>query len=783
MTGSQAAATLRLTGPWWVWRDVAVRSAGFAIDDLLTLGEPELAAAVDAAPATEPIRAEYQAALDDSLAALAAIVDSDKFREALLWQNKPMLANAVEPFLASHRAGAPRLKKRRYIEASLTNYVQRYHSKNESVGFFGPVGWAHWAGDSAAGSGSVQTLSVTGFQADLTVRNAQFESWAIRALAAQFSADPQVRRWLIPTVAPTVRQCEGGFHTAVRGRFTLPRPQGDVLAACDGERTVMQIAQQLIAARIPGIRSIDDVEGILARLERMGYIAVGIAVPPTPQPDRFLRRRVEEIPDPAARLRCTAVLDRLQAAAQAVRDTAGDPGRLAAALDLVDAEFTDVTGRAARVGGPSFPRGKALLVEDSQSALDAVLGPALRENLAPPLGLMLTSARWLVSRVAAHYAEILQEIYKGLQPPDGQGVGLAAICYEFWPRCAPEVVRAESAGLVDELQRRWAEILAVPPGVRRHRVAASDIAGAVHQQFAAAGVPWLSGRFNDPDVMIAADDVAAVERGEYELVLGELHTGVNSLNQGSFMRLHPHPERVRAMADEDACRGSWLIPVWPSSWPEVTNRSYPPPFLGSERLEYLRFAAEPPRDLVTGPVLPISALTMVRDNEGELRIDAADGRRFHPMAVLGEFLSICGLAELFHPFPPEPHRPRINIDTLVVGREQWNVTLATMSWLRLRDETDRYRAMRQWAGGLGLPRFVFVRVTHDTKPYYVDLTSPLLANMIARTLRTAADADEQATVAITEMYPDPARLWAPHSPPGRRCTSELRFAIVDRGVG
>jgi hypothetical protein len=782
MTGNQAAAAMRLTAAWWVWRDVAVRSSGFAIDDLLALGKPELAAAVDAAPATEPIRAGYQAALDDSLATLAAIVDSDQFREALLWQNKRMLANAVEPYLASHRAGAPRLKKRRYLEACLTNYVQRYYAKNESVGFFGPVGWAHWAGDSAVGSGNVQTLSVTGFQADLAVRNAQFEVWAIRALAEQFSTDPQVRRWLIPRVPPTVRQCEGGWHTAVRGWFTLPCPQRDVLAACDGERTVMQIAQQLMAARIPGIGSIDDVEHIVGRLERMGYVALGISVPPTPDPDRFLRRRVEEIPDPAVRLRCTAALGRLQAAAQAVRVTAADHRRLAAALDLVDAEFTDLTGRAARVSGPSFPRGKALLVEDCQSALDAVLGPTLRENLAPPLDLMLTSARWMVSRIAAHYTEILQGIYKELQPPDGHGVGLAAICYEFWPRCAPEVVRAESASLVNELQRRWTEILAVPPGVRRHRVAAADIADAVRQQFAATGVPWLSGRFNSPDVMIAADGVAAVERGDYEWVLGELHTGLNSLNQSTFIRLHPHPERVRAMADEDACRGSWLIPVWPSSWPEVTNRSYPPPFLGSDRFEYLQFAAEPPRDLVTGPVLPISALTMVRDNEGDLRIDAADGRRFHPMAVLGEFLSICGLAELFRPLPPEPHRPRINIDTLVIGREQWNVTLATLSWLRLRDETERYRAIRQWAGGLGLPRFIFVRVTHDTKPYYVDLTSPLLANMISRTLRTAADADEQATVAITEMYPDPARLWLPHSPPGRRCTSELRMAIVDRAV-
>jgi hypothetical protein len=71
-------------------------------------------------------------------------------------------------------------------------------------------------------------------------------------------------------------------------------------------------------------------------------------------------------------------------------------------------------------------------------------------------------------------------------------------------------------------------------------------------------------------------------------------------------------------------------------------------------------------------------------------------------------------------------------------------------------------------------------VAGERKPFYVDLTSPLLVNMIASALRATAREHPGTDVTITEMYPGPEQTWLPLDPDGRRCTSELRVAIVDR---
>jgi hypothetical protein len=772
MTNERGSLSVHLAGSWWMWRDVAVRAAGFAIDDLLRLGQPKLALEADGDIDEAGFRTAYEAAVDEWCATLDEVVEGRTFRAAVLWQNRKIIHELVEPYLAA-RASGKRDSRRRQREIALAKYIQRYHARNDSIGFFGPVGWAHWA-DAAGGP----ALSVTGFHSEIVDRRAQVELWAVHALADQVCADPAVRRWLTPVRAATVKLVDGRIHSPVRGWFDLPRPRIDVLAACDGCSTVADIARRLLAADVPGLTSTEDVERTLAALERAGHVVVGITVPPTLHPDRFLRRRIDEIPDHATRAPHVVMLDRVQAAAARVRDAAGDPDRLTPALGDLEAVFTEVTGEnASRRHAGRLVSGRSLMVEDCRSSIEVTLPHSLLADLAVPLDLMLTSARWLVDRVAERYLTILGEIHRGMARGEA-GVGLAAICYELWPRCTIAAMRAEAAPSVDELRRRWARILAVPAGTQRHRVAAADIAVAVHEQFAAASAPWLSGRYQCPDVMIAATDVEAISRGDYDWVLGEMHSAHSSLNQGVFVLSHPEPDRVGAVADEDARGGRELIPIYPSDWPEISGRAYPPPYLVSDAYEYVRLAAEAPRDTMTSPGLPISALTMVRDEQGDLWVEADDGRRWHPLAALGEFMM--GLAEVFQPFAPAPHRPRICVDRLVIGREQWHVPAGAITWPRTRDDADRYRAARRWAADLGMPRYVFVRVVGQPKPYYVDFTSPLFLNMIASTLRGLARDDEASVVTISEMHPGPDDLWLPHSDPGRRCTSELRLAIVDR---
>lgn len=779
MSPQQPPLSAHLAGTWWTWRDVAIRAAGFPFGDLLRLGNSELAETADASAGEAGFRDAYLAAIDDSCAVLAEIADGELFRTAILWQNREVVSRALDWYLERYRAGGERVSRQRKAERLLTKYVQRYHAKNESIGFFGPIGWARWADDH---SPAVSELVIKGFHGDIADRIAQLETWAVRALAERFAADSPTRQALAPVVAPTIKIRDGRVRTPMRGWIDVPRPRIDVLLACDGQSTVAELTERLVAAGIPGMACAQDVERQLASLERAGYVSVGLRIPPTCHADRYLHRMLSQLPDPAVRERHLGVLEGVQAAADRVRLAGGDHRLLATALADLDATFTAATGTDSyRRTGDLHLTGRALLVEDCRSDLRASLGPALLANLAGPLSLVLASSRWLVSKVADRYLEILGEIFDGLVTADRAGVGLAAILPEFLKRCDREVLAGEAAPAIAMLQRHWSEILRIPPGASRHHVAVDDIAATVSERFAAPAAPWLAGRFHSPDLMLAAASVEAIARGDYTWVLGELHPAVNTLNQAAFMVTHPDQARAMAMADEDATRGEWLIPIYPSDWPEISWRDYPPPYLAGSRLEHVRVSAEPPRDGVTGPIVAISELTVIRDRDNALWLRHDDGRRRHPLALLGEILQN-GLPYLFRPLAPAEHLARVSIGCLVLAREQWRVPAGELKWPALADEASRYLAARRWVRDLGLPRYVFVRVAGERKPFYVDFTSPLLVNMIAAAVRSAQRAHPGSSVTVSEMYPGPDELWVPHGPSasGGTCTSELRLAVVDR---
>ena len=97
--------------------------------------------------------------------------------------------------------------------------------------------------------------------------------------------------------------------------------------------------------------------------------------------------------------------------------------------------------------------------------------------------------------------------------------------------------------------------------------------------------------------------------------------------------------------------------------------------------------------------------------------------------------------------------------------------------LRRTDEAARFAGLRRWAAAAGLPRLGFVRVetAERSKPFFVDLASPLSARVLRRALGRA---DPGTVIRWTEMLPEPDGLWLADAE-GRRYTSELRLVAVD----
>jgi hypothetical protein len=101
------------------------------------------------------------------------------------------------------------------------------------------------------------------------------------------------------------------------------------------------------------------------------------------------------------------------------------------------------------------------------------------------------------------------------------------------------------------------------------------------------------------------------------------------------------------------------------------------------------------------------------------------------------------------------------------------------------DETDdaaRMLAARRWARDQYLPRFVFVRVPVEVKPFYVDFDSLIYLSLCARAIRrTREQSPANPCVTVSEMLPDHAGAWLSDAEE-RRYTSELRLVVADTSL-
>jgi len=181
----------------------------------------------------------------------------------------------------------------------------------------------------------------------------------------------------------------------------------------------------------------------------------------------------------------------------------------------------------------------------------------------------------------------------------------------------------------------------------------------------------------------------------------------------------------------------------------------------------------PPARLITS-----GQLVIARDANGQLVIRTRDGRlSFDIVEAFSTALS-GEVANHFKPLPPVEHSPRISFDRLVVCRETWRFPASDVWFAFEKEAADRFAEAQRWAASHELPRFVFVKAKVETKPFYVDLSSPVYVELLGKVIRRCVDRGlgEEAVV-VSEMLPGPGESWLPDAA-GERYSSELRIVAV-----
>lgn len=807
---------------WTLWPHVLVRGAGFPVTDVLALAEPALAALARLAVENPVTRATFDAAWVDARARqrlrLRDVAASPRFREAVTWQNRGALVTGLDALLRQPpERDDSRTRKKELLVAS---YLQRYATKCETIGFFGPVGWGRWE----AGQG--EAVHASPGPSLLDARATFFEPWALEALVDALGGTREVAELIPLRLAGMVRlervRVERPADGPPRGHATAT---SDDDAQADGRRGAREGAHDdartdgrnlhagtpdgrrsarvgrdstsaggrrraLTQLRIAGEPDTTEDDALLlslvdgkrharalatqarrrfpkrfpdltATIDRLfALVEAGLLLPALPMAiEAHPERRLLAVAKrltSPARERLVGALHQLEEARASVAAAAGDAAALAPALEALEATFTTITGQAATRHAGRAYAGRALVYEETRRAGAVTLGEALRESLSEPLALLLDASRAFTARVAQGFLRGVERRFDAL---GGRAVPLDVLWREtsaLFDGQPPAVVAREVAAL----QARFAKAAPVDEVQREQHFASADVRRALGRFLTAdAGPAWPGARHHAPDVMLA------VQGGEVTPVLGELHVGVTPFTTLSVLAHCPVREALEALYAQDL-PGPHVTPV---PWEDFARSTHDARLAKDARRWHVDLGFRTTSPLPPSRVLRVADL-VVRRQRGELVVTKG-AFRAPLLAVLERRMKLRAAGEL-HPFAWTAHRPRLWLDGVVVAREAWRAATAGLAWAASSDGRERFLGATAWAAARGFPRFVFVRSPAEVKPVYVDFESPALVDLLCRFVRGAPE------VVVTEMLPAPDALWLPGAD-GKRFVCELRMLAVD----
>lgn len=746
---------------WLTWPRFVVRHAGFPADLAFALGDPELVEAADrrlgtSAAADPEFDRAFDAAAERMTSTLRRVAADPRFREAVGWQNPKLVATCLDKVVR----GEPRNVRGRNHEATVAAYAQRYGLKNDTIGFFGPVAWGEWT--DGVGGGIAWSDHAT------AERTTYHECWAIDALAESFCADPAARPFLVARVSGAVAVV-GRLMRGARAARHLSDRERTVLGLVDGERDLRTIAASLTWGEHSDLGDLDRLWPVVEGLVDRGVLVWAWVGPIEAYPERRLRGCLDYIADPVVRRDLVSKLDRYLERAAAVHDAQGDVSRLEEAFDLLGCEFKRLTGQeGSRRDGQNYA-GRTLVYQDTRSELHLSADAPTRHALEP-MAPLLDSANWLTDRVAEGYARLFDELYDA--ESDGSGVPLPTLLSRATPslyltvRDVPAIVKVARA----ELQERWARIHGAEDGGPDVSLDLDHVRRGVDDEFGPTRAPaWPTAHCHTPDVMFAgtSNDLAS---GDAKVVLGELHVAVNTLESRVFVEQSGDPEGMLRSAELSAY-GTRYYAVPAKKWPWVTSRLSPPSALLSPLYRY--WSLHEPSIIAPAHCTPAAELRVLRVDD-ELRVVRERGEDYGPLLhVVGEFLS-AGVANAFSIAPPWRRSPRITVSGLVMARRAWTLDATEIEWARISDERTRFVEARRWRLEEGVPERAFYKVPIDDKPVYVDGSSIVFVNALAKAIRQTAE--KCGTISFAEMLPDNDDLWLDRE--GAHHTCELRIVAV-----
>ena len=739
-----------------------MRGAGFGFARLrrACLDADILAMIDDPAVTPDTRAAAFAPAAADARRRLVAALGDAMAEEALFLSNRDAPARIAE--LAAENLDQPRKRARQKLRLAWS-YLQRFAAKNDTASFFGPVAWGR------IDPRSETALQVTG-DPDRVIgdRITVIEHWVAEALAEAVAADPALAGQLPLILNP-------GCTLDDAGRLRLPVDRSTPLPA--RVAAVVRAAMRLGPARPAELAAAAATGDAAAAIDILvGRRVLLPALTPAPgsrRPLDHLAGLLGRIGTPAAGL----WLDRIAAIEAGARDfaaAAGWPRDRLAILDRLHALLAAAGADRERDHGRMYV-GRQPVYEDCARAGTVVLGgpflKAAEPDLAPVLNLYRRVATAAAMLIADGQAQAFDRLVHDGAADAGGTVDLVRLL-----AATPSADLATAAVAVIEpvLREAW-DRLATDATVDEIALTPADIAhvgdaveGAVRRLLPQAPRPVTLGLdIASPDLMIAAASPAAIIRGDWRLVIGEVHPAVATAVQPVAMPFCPDPDRAADLAAgwalADAAGPARLGLADDGRHYQRSHIDWP------EHPGFIDIAL--PGDAATGPRRRIRAaeVRVRRAADGTLRVQSRCGQD-DDLGTLTRTALHRAMFTLASAVTGRHLAPRLVLGRLVVKRRSWRIRAGDpRPGGKPAEDAEAFRAMRRWARDLGLPPAIFAKAPGEPKPVCIMLDAPQGAEMLARLF------DRDEPIDLAEMSPGPDDLWLDAGPEGR-VTAEFRLS-------
>jgi hypothetical protein len=635
-------------------------------------------------------------------------------------------------------------------------YLQRLCAKNDTCSYFGPISWGRVASGDEADCYEVQDTLPNGD------RRIFFEHWFVQKLADILSCEPGVRQILPLALNPGIRIEGQTLRLPVDKVVPLARIQLD---------TLLRIERHQACGTPLTLKDLKN-DSFVEKMVTKGVIIAQVVVPTVQKyPLKWLIDYLSKLDDGQEKGLWITRLSQLDVARKNAECHFGKSRAdiLAKAAEGASAWGVDLVRKTGNMYVGRFPT-----YEDACRRVFLNLSRDTAKRLEKDLSPLLKAYSRLVDRVAADLDDAYAAILSGFSRLQPTGF------ISFLQRLArAEDILTNIQGKQQAmLETHWSR---VDTFVNQHRGCETCDKSPFEVVFTPEGldlffetlpaspklVPALQWRHvHSPDILLMAQNAAAVHAGNFLAVIGETHPGTYTVGQHVAAPFRSQNDESVVLEDLSQLLCSPAIMMCdPAETYQRSNINLP----RCPQLFELVLPGQASR-------LPIEQTIPAADCEVEIGANCVElvvpnrGFRVPLLNVMPGHLHklVFGLArQLSGCSQPK----RLRVGRAIFKRRTWELQVCELPFVkRPGEDATCFAKIVNWAGKMGLPRFVFVTFPQEPKPIYVDFRNPLAVDAFCKLCSGST------TFSASEMLPAPTDLL--FSDPRGKFTSEFRTSFI-----